>query len=52
MGLTNNTNDISTLAIPWSGTALNAAKGIKNSNRHQTMTKCFHDYPGGGVHQL
>ena len=31
------------MRIPWPGMALNTAKGIKSSNRHQIMVKCFHD---------
>ena len=38
--------------IPRPGTAVNTAKGIKNSNRHQTMIKCFHDYPKWMKRQL
>lgn len=30
--------------VPWPDTALSAAKDIKNSNRHKSMIKCFHDY--------
>ena len=31
-------------SIRWPGTALDAAKDIIESNRHQIMIKCFHDY--------
>ena len=30
---------------PWPGTALNAAKGIKNRNALQITIKCLHTYP-------